>query len=101
MRYDDNDRESQNVEDRRNESGGSPFGRGGMPFPIPMGTGRGGISPDPDALADVPTADAELVDVEEERVLLAGFRNLPRRSQQLVLDLVETLQSGKRRSGKV
>ncbi len=44
MRYDDKDRESQNVEDVRNESGGSPFGRGGMPFPIPMGTGRGGMS---------------------------------------------------------
>ena len=66
-----------------------------------LGTGRGGISPDPDALADVPTADAELVDIEEERVLLAGFRNLPRRSQQLVLDLVETLQSGRRRAGRV
>ena len=65
-----------------------------------LGTGRGGISPDPDALADVPAADAELVDVEEERVLLAGFRNLPRRSQQLVLDLVETLQSGRRRAAR-
>lgn len=65
-----------------------------------LGTGRGAISPDPDVLADVPTADAELVDVEEERLLLAGFRNLPRRSQQLVLDLVETLQSGRRRAGQ-
>lgn len=65
-----------------------------------LGTGRGGISPDPDVLADVPTADAELVDVEEERILLAGFRNLPRRSQQLVLDLVETLQSGRRRAAR-
>ena len=63
-----------------------------------LGTGRGGISLDPDALADVPTADAELVDVEEERQLLAGFRNLPRRSQQLVLDLVDTLQSARRRA---
>ncbi|MFM9942424.1 MAG: neutral zinc metallopeptidase [Hyphomicrobiaceae bacterium] len=43
MRYDDQDRESRNVEDRRSESGGgSPFGRGG--FPIPMGGGRGGMS---------------------------------------------------------
>ena len=32
-----------------------------------LGTGRGGISTDPDALDDVPAADAELVDVEEER----------------------------------
>ena len=41
MRYDDKDRESSNVEDRRGEGGGSPFGRGGMQFP--MG-GRGGMS---------------------------------------------------------
>ncbi len=66
-----------------------------------LGTGRGGISPDPEALADVPTANAELVDAEEERTLLAGFRNLPRRSQQLVLDLVETLQSTRRRASQV
>jgi predicted metalloprotease len=45
MRYDDNDRESKNVEDRRGEGGGggSPFGRGGMGIPFPMG-GRGGFS---------------------------------------------------------
>ena len=65
-----------------------------------LGTGRGGISTDPDALAEVPAADAELVDVEEERMLLAGFRELPRRSQQLVLDLVDTLQSSRRRAGQ-
>lgn len=43
MRYDERDRESRNVEDRRGESGGTPFGRGGMQIPIPMG-GRGGFS---------------------------------------------------------
>lgn len=45
MRYDDSDRESKNVEDRRAE-GGSQFGRGGMRFPFPMGGGggRGGFS---------------------------------------------------------
>jgi predicted metalloprotease len=44
MRYDDNDRESRNVEDRRGESG-SPFGRGGgMRIPIGSGGGRGGFS---------------------------------------------------------
>jgi predicted metalloprotease len=46
MRYDDQDRESKNVEDRRGEGGGFRFpfpgGRGGgMQIPIPMG-GRGG-----------------------------------------------------------
>ena len=43
MRYDDQDRESRNLEDRRAESGGgSPLGRGGLN--IPMGGGRGGFS---------------------------------------------------------
>lgn len=65
-----------------------------------LGTGRGSISLDADVLEDVPTANAELVDVEEERVLLSGFRNLPRRGQQLMIDLVEVMQSGRRRAGK-
>ena len=48
MRYDDQDRESQNVEDRRGQGGGgSIFGGsgGGIQIPIPMGGGgRGGFS---------------------------------------------------------
>ena len=51
---------------------------------------------DPEALADIPTADAELVDAHEERELLAAFRNLPRRSQQLVMELTEALQASRR-----
>jgi uncharacterized protein len=44
MRYDDKDRESSNVEDRRGQGGGGPFGGGGGGgFPIPIG-GRGGFS---------------------------------------------------------
>ncbi|MGD9828839.1 MAG: neutral zinc metallopeptidase [Hyphomicrobiaceae bacterium] len=45
MRYDDKDRESENVEDRRQEQGSSfPGGpRGGMPFPMPGGR-KGGMS---------------------------------------------------------
>lgn len=47
MRYDENDRESSNVEDRRGQREGGMFGGGGsgggMPIPIPMG-GRGGFS---------------------------------------------------------
>ncbi len=38
MRYSDEDRESKNVEDRRDQPGGFPS-RGGMPFPIPLGGG--------------------------------------------------------------
>ncbi|HET6388034.1 KPN_02809 family neutral zinc metallopeptidase [Hyphomicrobium sp.] len=42
MRYDQNDRESSNVEDRRGQGpGGFPFPRGGMQIPI---GGRGGFS---------------------------------------------------------
>jgi len=40
MRYGDQDRESQNVEDRRGQDSGPVAGRG-MPFPLPMGAGRG------------------------------------------------------------
>lgn len=64
-----------------------------------LGTGRGAFSLEVDELADVPAADAELVDVEEERGLLGSFRDLPRRRQQLVLDLIENLRSGRRRNG--
>jgi len=43
MRYDDQDRESSNVEDRRGEGGGTMFpGAGGGGIPIPLG--RGGFS---------------------------------------------------------
>jgi uncharacterized protein len=44
MRYGDQDKESSNVEDRRQERGGMGGG-GGFPFPIPgAGGGRGGFS---------------------------------------------------------
>lgn len=64
-----------------------------------LGSGRGSMTPDDALLYDIPTADAELVEVHEERELLSMFRGLPRRSQQLVVDLVETLHAGRRRSG--
>ena len=57
-----------------------------------LGTGRGGMSKDPEVLADIAAADAELVDAHEERDLLAAFRNLPRRSQHLVIELVQATQ---------
>lgn len=63
-----------------------------------LGIGRGGMTGDPEALADIPTADAELVDAHEERELLAAYRNLPRRSQHLLMELAQALRSGKRAS---
>lgn len=63
-----------------------------------LGTGRGVFSLESDDLADVPAADAELVDVEEERALLKSFRDLTRRRQQLVFDLIENLRPGARRN---
>ncbi len=62
-----------------------------------LGTGRGPMVPDADVLADVPAADAELVDASEERALLAAWRALPRRAQLLVLELAQALQGQRRR----
>jgi uncharacterized protein len=39
MRYDESDRESKNVEDRREQGGGFPGMRGGMQIPFPIGGG--------------------------------------------------------------
>ena len=66
-----------------------------------LGTGRGGMSKDPEVLADIAAADAELVDAHEERDLLAAFRNLPRRSQHLVTELVQAMQTGKRKGSSI
>ena len=66
-----------------------------------LGTGRGGMSKDPEVLADIAAADAELVDAHEERDLLAAFRNLPRRSQHLVIELVQAMQTGKRKGSSI
>ena len=63
-----------------------------------LGTGRGGMADDPEALADIPAADAELVDADDERALLAAWRGLPRRSQQLVLELANALLGPRRRT---
>lgn len=66
-----------------------------------LGTGRGAMPAGTELLADIPAADAELVEAPRERELLAMFRELPRKSQQLVVDLVETLQASRRRSRRV
>lgn len=63
-----------------------------------LGTGRGAMPAVLELLSDTPTADAELVEAHEERELLAIFRSLPRKSQQVVTDLMEILQASRRRA---
>ncbi len=42
MRYDERDKQSENIEDRRGQGGGMSGGMGGgMPFPLPIGKGGG------------------------------------------------------------
>lgn len=65
-----------------------------------LATGRGTMAPDEGLWDDTPTADAELVEAHEERELLAMFRTLPRKSQQLVVVLLETLQVNRRRTAR-
>lgn len=65
-----------------------------------LGTGRGAMSRDADIQTEVPAAHAELVEEQEERDLLASFRNLPRKSQQLVVELVETLEASRGASSR-
>lgn len=52
-----------------------------------LGAGRGRMSLE-DELAHVPAADAELVDAQEERELLAMYRGLPHKKQQLMLEVM-------------
>ena len=54
-----------------------------------LGMGRGKISAEELALAEIPAVDAEMVDAREERQLLALFRGLPRKKQHLVLEVLE------------
>ena len=51
---------------------------------------------DPEALVDIPAADAELVDAHDERELLTAYRNLPAPAQHLVVELTLALQAGTR-----
>ena len=63
-----------------------------------LGTGRGTMLLGGQEYTDIPAADAELVDASEERELLASFRTLPKRSQDLVLELTQVLATRKKRS---
>lgn len=54
-----------------------------------LGTGRGRMSLDDEAVVSTPAADAELVDVQDERELLALYRGLPARKQQLMIEVLK------------
>lgn len=62
-----------------------------------LGTGRGAMHFVGDPGADVPAADAELVELPEERELLRAYREMSQRRRQLVLDVVRELGSEQRK----
>ncbi len=57
-----------------------------------LGTGNGVIQPGQEAHAGVLAVDVDYVELPEERELLAVFREMPRRSQAAVLELVRILR---------
>ena len=62
-----------------------------------LGTGRGAMLAIGVEEMHVPAADAELVEEPKERKLLAAFRLLPSRSQDLFVDLIETFVASRSR----
>lgn len=62
-----------------------------------LGTGRGAMRLGGQELADIPTADAELVEESNERALLLAFRSMPKRTQDAFLDLGRVIASSRRR----
>ena len=63
-----------------------------------LGTGRGRMFPGDEALAEIPTADAELVELREERELLSRFRGLSPQKQKLMLDVLDVFLGSRGRS---
>lgn len=52
-----------------------------------LGTGRGRMRLDEDL--EIPAVDAELVDLRDERELLAMYRNLPHRKRELMVQVMQ------------
>ena len=52
-----------------------------------LGTGRGRMRLDEDL--EIPAGDAELVDLRDERELLAMYRNLPHRKRELMVQVMQ------------
>lgn len=62
-----------------------------------LGTGRGPMALAHDAQMDVQALDADLVDLPDERELLASYRAMPARSKTLWLELAKTLGKSSRK----
>ena len=63
-----------------------------------LGTGRGRMCPGDEALAEIPTADAELVELREERELLLRFRSLSPQKQKLMMEVLDVFIGPRGRS---
>jgi len=64
-----------------------------------LGTGRGPMLLNGPEYAEITVRDTELVDDDQERELLTGFRSLPRISQGLVIDLIQAIRGSRLRNG--
>lgn len=62
-----------------------------------LGTGRGTIRPDDIEMSEIPALHAELVEAHEERELLELFRNLSRKKQRLMMEVLEVFLGSKGR----
>ena len=62
-----------------------------------LGTGRGKMSLEDD-LADVPAAEAEFVELRDEREMLAMYRDLPHKKQQLMIEVLRAFLGPRKRS---
>jgi len=61
-----------------------------------LGTGRGRMMPEED-LDQIPAADAELVELRDERDLLALYRDLPRKKRLLVVEVLQVVLGARAR----
>ena len=56
------------------------------------------LRPGDEALAEIPTADAELVELREERELLLRFRSLSPQKQKLMMEVLDVFIGPRGRS---
>ena len=64
-----------------------------------LGTGRSKMSLE-DESPHIQAAEAELVDLRDERDLLAMYRNLPQKKRQLMFDVLRVFKSASKARGR-